>query len=590
MPASKQFAQFMALLELVEALAGRQTTESLSLRTATGEPVGRLTVEGGQIRFGIEHRGRVFMDEVFMREQPRLSVILRKILDRHSLARIERDLTWDISAIGRVSLCELTARALRKVAADCVLPSAALRPPDTGLPQLRLLNVSFTPMELALAAGLWGAVRHEDPAAQVYWSPPVPTAERWLFEWQPNDLGFAWPILTDNLALRRVADVRTYGSLAHQLASQSVTRRLRSDRSATSATLTLLDDGVCYMASSSRYLTLLIYDRVHIARLLTSLEEFIENDNMRRPDSTGGVLLAGKVALAAGQHAATTMAGLRLSTSSAAASTQSPIPTGQEGAAEPSKPGPRLPAMAPRSVPTPPLSSAPPPGAGGAAPASAMTLPNPLSMSTGGRAKVAAPPSPVLPPPSRSPQATPPASTTQPSQIAGIPVNIGAPVSSSTEMQFETLEVRLSDLGINLDEPPPRPSSSAAPVKPQPQTTPPPLAPPKPALITALTPPPPTPPQPSLLETAAPRYLAPRESSGQDWLLAAAELIDSSVWHSVGLPPLLPPQSSASLRESPAENPSSSPDPAPPPDVEPSDCGQPDQPESRRALGQHRAR
>ena len=111
MPASKQFAQFMALLELVEALAGRQTTESLSLRTATGEPAGRLTVEGGQIRFGIEHRGRVFMDEVFMREQPRLSVILRKILDRHSLARIERDLTWDISAIGRCRCASSRARA-----------------------------------------------------------------------------------------------------------------------------------------------------------------------------------------------------------------------------------------------------------------------------------------------------------------------------------------------------------------------------------------------------------------------------------------------------------------------------------------------
>ena len=216
-------------------------------------------------------------------------------------------------------------------------------------------------------------------------------------EWQPNDLGFAWPILTDNLALRRVADVRTFGSLAHQLASQSVTRRLRSDRSATSATLTLLDDGVCYMASSSRYLALLIYDRVHIARLLTSLEEFIENDNMRRPDSTGGCCWPAKVALAAGQHAATTMAGLRLSTSSAAASTQSPIPTGQEGAAEPEQSRVhacprRLRGACPRH-----RWRRPRPRRRGAAPATSTTLPNPLSMSTGARAPIAAPQSPVPP-------------------------------------------------------------------------------------------------------------------------------------------------------------------------------------------------
>lgn len=489
MPASKQFAQFIALMELVETLAGRQTTESLSLRTTTGEPLGRLTVEGGQIRFGIEHRGRVFLDESFMREQPRLSVILRKILDRHSLARVERDLTWDISAIGRASLCELTARALRKVAADCVLPPASLRPPDTGLPQLRLLNVNFTPLELALAAGLWGNIRHEDPAAQIYWSPPVHTPERWLFEWQPNDPGFAWPILTDNMAMRRVADVRMFGTLAHLLCAQSLTRRLRSDRTATSATLTLFEEGVCYIASSSRYVTLLIYDRVHIARLLTSFEEFIESDTTRRPDTGGSVLLAGKVALAAGQHAASTMAGLRLAPSGGSAASEAPAAAVPGSRSDANKPVLPRPAVTPRAVPAPSPAASPPGRSttvtAGGGPASTPLTPTPPSPAT---AAPAAPPSPVV--------------------IAG-------PAAPSSP-HLETIEVRLDALGLDLDTPPPRaPGPNLR--RPTPATAPMAIAP-----------------------AAAP---AVATESSQEWLLAAAELIDSSSWHTPGMQRQVTPSS-----------------------------------------------
>lgn len=493
MPASKQFAQFIALMELVETLAGRQTTESLSLRTATGEPLGRLTVEGGQIRFGIEHRGRVFMDELFMREQPRLSVILRKILDRHSLARVERDLTWDISAIGRVSLCELTARALRKVAADCVLPPASLRPPDTGLPQLRLLNVNFTPLELALAAGLWGNIRHEDPAAQIYWSPPVHTSERWLFEWQPNDPGFAWPILTDNMAMRRVADVRMFGTLAHLLCAQSLTRRLRSDRTATSATLTLFEEGVCYIASSSRYVTLLVYDRVHIARLLTSFEEFIESDTTRRPDTGGSVLLAGKVALAAGQHAASTMAGLRLAPSGGSAASEAPSAAVPGSRSDANKPVPPRPAVAPRGVPAP-SPAASPPG-------------RPTTVPAGG-GPASTPVAPTPPSPATTAPATPQS-----------PVVIGGPAAPKSP-HLETIEVRLDALGLDLDAPPPRAPGPNLP-RPIPATAPMAIAP-----------------------AAAP---AVATESSQEWLLAAAELIDSPSWHAPGMQRQVPTPSSQSL-------------------------------------------
>lgn len=593
MPASKQFAQFIALMELVEALASRQTTESLSLRTSTGEPVGRLTVEGGQVRFGIEHRGRVFIDEVFMREQPRLSVILRKILDRHSLARVERDLTWDISAIGRVSLCELTARALRKVAVDCVLPAASLRPPDTGLPQLRLLNVTFTPLELALAAGLWGTIRHEDPAAQMYWSPPANTVERWLFEWQPNDPGFAWPILSDNLATRRVTDVRLFGSLVHLLCSQSLTRRLRSDRGATSAALTLFDEGVCYVASSSRYLTLLVHERAHIGRLLTSFEEFIENDSSRRPDSSGSVLLAGKVALAAGQHAASTVAGLRLSTGSSStmnpassassassvSSASSPIPPGTGASGEGGKAGPVRTAVTPRPSPQSSTSRAPTPMA------PTPTAPTPTA------------PTPTAPTPSFALPSRPPAGVAQPAS----PVQSANPVSVSgaaagTGIQFETLEVRLDELGIDLDfdTRPTRPTpgkqgavsvseTKAVPTSEptgeptrQPQTALPSeptsklgISPASEPRASRVNPPGPT----------APATSSARETS-QEWLLAAAELIDSTSWHAPGVQTAAPSPSSQSLRppfepapapgsESASAAPSSPREPAPEPQLQP---------------------
>lgn len=526
MAASKQFSQFIALMELIELLASRQTTESLSLRSASGEPVGRLTVEAGQVRFGVEHRGRVMVDEVFMREQPRLSVILRKILDRHSLARTERDLTWDISAIGRVSLCELTARALRKVAADCILPAATLRPPDTGLPQLRLLNVAFTPLELALAAGLWGNIRHEDVAVQLYFSPPVSTQERWLFEWQPNDPGFAWPILTDQLGVRRVSDVRLFGMLGHLLMPSSSTRRLRSDRTATSATLVLFDEGICFVATSSRYMTLLVYDRTHIARLLTAYEEFIENDSSRRPDGGGSVLLAGKVALAAGQHAATTVSGLRLASPGYQSATPSAASTGA-AAAGAGESGRRA-SIAPRppaTAPTPPVVSAAP---------VAVTVPTPPAAAARGSTATttltpAAPSKPTAPPSAAPASATPPTAVaitlgaappraasedtpvaagspgagdasalTPPSAHSTWPAAAsGAPASAMTVGSSSTSAIlAMASVGLG--------SASGRSVE---------VAPAAPAPVTRRS------------------SEGQRESGADDWVLAAAELIDSTTWH-----------------------------------------------------------
>ncbi len=525
MPASKQFTQFIALMELVEILAARQTTESLSLRSVGGEPVGRLTVEGGQVRFGVEHRGRVLVDEVFMREQPRLSVILRKILDRHSLARTERDLTWDISAIGRVSLCELTARALRKVAADCILPAAALRPPDTGLPQLRLLNVAFSPLELALAAGLWGNIRHEDVAVQLYFSPPVATSERWLFEWQPNDPGFAWPILTDQLGVRRVSDVRLFGTLGHLLMPSSSTRRLRSDRAATTALLVLLDEGICFVASSSRYMTLLVYDRTHIARLLTAYEEFIENDSARRPDGGGSVLLAGKVALAAGQHAATTVSGLRLAPpaypGAPAASSSSSVSVAAP-AAQPSGEGGRRASLAPRA----PVQPA---GAAGSA------APRPLAAPVPAAGKPPAPPSvtaSVVVAAGLLPGSMGPVLDSLPARSASAetPVSVGGPAPPAASA--ETPPAAEAGWALGLPSPPAPSSvtvssSSASAILALTTASPSPAS----SRTSDATPPSPRSVLPAAAAGASKSGTATKEGGGDDWVMAATELIDSTTWH-----------------------------------------------------------
>lgn len=530
MPPSKQFLQFIALMELVETLAARQSTESLSLRNPSGESVGRLTVEGGQVRFGIEHRGRVVVDEVFMREQPRLSVILRKILDRHTLARAERDLTLDISAIGRVSLCELTARALRKVAADCVLPSPLLRPPDTGLPQLRLLNVTFSPLELTLGAGLWGNIRHDDAAVQLYFSPPLPTQERWLLEWQPNDPGFAWPILTDQLAIRRVADVRLFGSLSHLLVPNSSTRRLRGDRASTTASLVLFDEGICFLASSTRYLSLLLYDRTHIARLLTAYEEFIENDSTRRPETSGAVLLAGKVALAAGQHAASTMSGLRLASPGyGSASSQSAVPSGaavpgSAAVGDSGRPGERRSTVSLRPVTAPAGSAAVPRPVGTPAPVAAKPPAAPIpAVSTPTVPAGPAATSTTAVPPHASEQ-TPPAAaaSTVNTASAGTPplpadawTSAGAtPAPSAVTIAPSNTSAILALAGGGLDgsgaprsdDTPPLVAKSTAKAGAGQGSA----AAPSPARRASST-------NPSL--------------STDDWLLAASELVDSSHWH-----------------------------------------------------------
>lgn len=552
MPASKQFSQFIALMELIELLAARQTTESLSLRSPSGEPVGRLTVEGGQVRFGVEHRGRVLVDEVFMREQPRLSVILRKILDRHSLARTERDLTWDISAIGRVSLCELTARALRKVAADCILPPVPLRPPDTGLPQLRLLNVAFSPLELALAAGLWGNIRHEDLAVQLYFSPAVATQERWLFEWQPNDPGFAWPILTDQLGVRRVSDVRLFGTLGHLLMPSSSTRRLRSDRAATSAALVLFDEGICFVASSSRYMSLLVYDRTHIARVLTAYEEFIESDSSRRPDSGGSLLLAGKVALAAGQHAATTVSGLRLATPGYAA-TPSSVSSGP-GAAPPQVPGSegsRRSSIAPRAPAAPGAQAAPPAAAAasasaapagptgsqvvrpGASPVSTVIRPSvpaaaapPSMVSTGptvavGGAQAGQSASADTPVAASSQNSAASSAATPPVPAGGWPAGSGtAPAPSAVTFASSSTSAILALASVGLGGSGARGSEETPPAQPAQR--------PPVAVASASGPATST----AAAAAGSPKPSAPaRENNGDDWVLAATELIDSTTWH-----------------------------------------------------------
>lgn len=274
MTINREYEQFAAFLDVIERLSARHRAESIAFRDGSGNVIGLLTLEGGMVRFGVQLLGRVYIDEVFVNEAPRHATALQKILNRASLTKAEKELLADFSPPYHAALCGLTARALRKLAFLLDPAKQSGRRLENGLPQLRLLNLAFTPVELMLAAGRRGNLRTEDVAVRLYMSPPAHVEECWLFEWQLDEAANPWPVQTNRLAERRVSNIAVYAELGQQSARHMAARRRLGDRSLRWAQLLHFGEHFFYLVSSARYLSLLLYEQAHLGRILRSMEDF----------------------------------------------------------------------------------------------------------------------------------------------------------------------------------------------------------------------------------------------------------------------------------------------------------------------------
>lgn len=281
MTITREYEQFAAFLDVIERLGARHRAESIAFRDGSGNVIGLLTLEGGMVRFGVQVFGRVYIDEVFINEAPRHATALQKILNRASLTNAEKELLADFSPPYHAALCELTARALRKLAVLLDPAKQSGRRLENGLPQLRLLNLAFTPVELMLAAGRRGNLRTEDVAVRFYMSPPAHVEECWLFEWQLDAAVNLWPVQTNRLAERRISDIALYAELGQQNAKHMAARRRLGDRNLRRAQLLHFGEHFFYLVSSARYLTLLLYEQAHLGRILRAMEDFVAEAAVR---------------------------------------------------------------------------------------------------------------------------------------------------------------------------------------------------------------------------------------------------------------------------------------------------------------------
>ena len=284
MTANREYAQFASLMELIEGMSAGRRTESVTFRDDAGRVLGLLTLDSGSVRFGVHVSGRLFLDEVVISEAPRHVAALQKILNRLSLTRGEKEALADLSPQHHAALCGLTARALRRIASLWTPTRQTGLRAELGPPQLRIAGASFTPVELALAAGRQGSFRADDAAARIYASPPVQPEENWLFEWQPDESSLPWPVQTTRLGERRAQDVAAFGALGQQLARYFSTRRRLVDRTRRRAQLLRLGESIFYLVSSARYMAMQQYPLVQLGRLLWALEDFAGQATVRAPD------------------------------------------------------------------------------------------------------------------------------------------------------------------------------------------------------------------------------------------------------------------------------------------------------------------
>ncbi|MFO0579831.1 MAG: ATP-binding cassette domain-containing protein [Polyangia bacterium] len=254
------------------------------------------------VRFGVSITDQPLVDDVFMQEAAPYSPILKRLIEKAPLSREDIHRVECVPLLLRRVFRSLTARTLRRLATLCdperveiVVEDAA---PQSALD--KLLDFCFPPVELLLIAGRTGTIRYADTAARIYEIPPNLAEQRWLFEWQSDDLDCPWPVMTSRQAEIKTVTALQIGNLGYTLSRYLLTlpgpplaRGLRAE-------IVISDAYIYYLVSTQQYFSLIIYQVEQLGRLLKSLEQLIgaeaaEKPAARRPGSGLGSALGSAV-------------------------------------------------------------------------------------------------------------------------------------------------------------------------------------------------------------------------------------------------------------------------------------------------------
>ncbi len=272
----KGFHELSLLCEYLEKVALPGQIQSLTFRNQDRQLVGSLILNGGLVRFGVHVEGRPYIDEVLL-QRPSAALhgpLLAKLLARTPLTEAEYQRLLAAPLLVRRSQRDLTARALRRLAALCDL--AQLRTFTVGPSRQQsadALHHAFRPVELLLAAGSSGSIRYTDLAARYYELPPPLAEDRWLFEWQDGEPSWPWPVLTPGLTGRTSEAVAQLSQVGLRLAEYLRFIQSRRERRGLSAAIFSSEDHSYYVISTHQYLTLLVYPAGQRESLLKSLQK-----------------------------------------------------------------------------------------------------------------------------------------------------------------------------------------------------------------------------------------------------------------------------------------------------------------------------
>jgi ABC-type multidrug transport system ATPase subunit len=271
----KSFHSLSFLCESLEKAAITGQLQSVTFRSPDRQLVGSLMLDGALVRFGVHVEGRPYTDAALL--HPPASALhgplLAKLLARTPLTGVERQRLLAAPLLVRRAQRDLTARALRKLAALCdpsqlrIFTVGPSRQDSAGA-----LHHAFRPVELLLAAGSSGNIRYTDPAARYYELPPPLAEERWLFEWQTGEPSWPWPILAPGLADRTSEAVAQLSQIGNRLAEYLHFIQSRSERRGVSAAIFSSEDHSYYVISTRVYLTLLVYPAAQHDSLLQSIQ------------------------------------------------------------------------------------------------------------------------------------------------------------------------------------------------------------------------------------------------------------------------------------------------------------------------------
>lgn len=283
----EEFRRLSMLLLVVERVAALPQVRAIVCHNLSGDPVGRITLTGGQVASGVQVEAGVYEDDVFSRDASPVAPLLRKRLHGGVLSVSEELRIQKIPLIARRALCGVTARALRHIAQQCDVAKIRIVEEDT-LPSRADERLCFTVVELLLAAGHVETVRYADAAARLYETPPGNPHERWLLEWQPDVRSGPWPIMTTRLSERQTSAVARFGLLAQTLARPLCRERRAGQLLQPAAALGTSDLHAYYTVITGQYVTLLVYPVSELDKLVRNLEDFIFSTSRMIPQITQG--------------------------------------------------------------------------------------------------------------------------------------------------------------------------------------------------------------------------------------------------------------------------------------------------------------